>query len=78
VNVVPVEGGFLAMSMNTGQALLSPDGVMWRSVDVMSARLDNGLVGLVVAGDEVIAVEPDIGQGSAGVWRGRLSLIPAP
>jgi len=77
VNVVPVDGGFLAMSMNAGQALLTQDGMAWRAVDVMSARLDNGLIGLVVAGDEVIAIEPDIGDGSVGVWRGRLSRIPA-
>ena len=62
------------MGQGTGYAVLSDDGAAWRTMQVMP-RPEFDLLGLAVAGDLVLGVEPYAGDQRVGVWRGRLSFM---
>jgi hypothetical protein len=56
--VTPTATGFIAMTGYSGQALLSTDGVAWRTLDVLPPGAPDLISELAIAGDVVVAMAP--------------------
>jgi hypothetical protein len=57
-NLTTTDKGFIALSGRPAQAILSEDGLSWRTVDVLPPGNDDYISNVVVAGDMIAALVP--------------------
>lgn len=70
--LIATSSGFIAMSGDSGNALVSRDGAEWFDFEVMPLGLSRPVIDMAVEGDTILAIDDSFGAGAYSLWRGSL------